>query len=286
MEPQSDTVMPLSRLAHSQASVGDCIYIFGGRVGIDMNETSMNDLWKFHVPTETWTHIDTKQPEEEVPEARSFHKMIAVGTSLYLLGGCGASGRLRDLYRYDTVENKWYKLGESTLLKGRGGPNLLFLRDANNDPYLAVVAGFIGEETKDGHVFHLKSAAWADSTMDGLTNLRPRSVCVFGSFYSANVGVIFGGEVNPSDRGQEGAGGFTNDVILLDGVNGKIINSVRAPSDDKNDNLNWPERRGWSHGATYESEDGKVNRLFVYGGLAGTDENPKRLDDLWVCDLV
>jgi hypothetical protein len=45
------------------------------------------------------------------------------------------------------------------------------------------------------------------------------------------------------------------------------------------------EKRGWTDGSTYESEKGKVNCIFLFGGLTGDDENPRRLDDLWVCDL-
>jgi hypothetical protein len=150
---------------------------------------------------------------------------------------------------------------------------------------LAVVAGFIGEETKDGHVFHLNSASWADSTMHGLTDLRPRSVCVFGSFFTINIGVIFGGEVDPSERGHEGAGGFTNDLILIDGASETIIDKILAPDEPDDSKSSWPEKRGWTDGATYESEKGKVNCIFLFGGLTGDDENPRRLDDLWVCDL-
>lgn len=276
----SDRPFPVPRLAHSQASIGQDIYIFGGRVGVDMNETSLGDMWRFHVPTETWTPITCDA--QEAPEARSFHKMVAIDKSLFLFGGCGASGkRLNDLYRFDTVESKWYKLENSFLLKGRGGPNLLALRNAHDDTYLAVVAGFIGEETKDGHVYLPQSALWANSTMQGLQNLRPRSVCVFGSFQKLNIGVIFGGEVDPSERGHEGAGGFTNDLVLLDGATETIMDTLSAPNSTSS--TPWPEDRGWADGATFEN--GETNSLFFFGGLTGDDENPRRLDDLWVCNL-
>lgn len=287
VDTSKQLIHPQPRLAHSQVSVGDCIYIFGGRVGVDMNETSLGDLWKFHVPSESWTFIDTtKQCQQDLPEARSFHKMVSVGTSIYMFGGCGASGkRLNDLHRFDTIECTWHKLQSSSLLAGRGGPNLLVLKNSQQEQYLAVVAGFKGEETNDGHVFNLKSATWAGSTMNGLTDLRPRSVCVFGSLLSTNIGIIFGGEVDPSEKGHEGAGGFANDLVLIDGSTEAITNTIVSP-DQTQDSLTppWPEERGWADGAVYESKGG-IGHLFLFGGLSGDDENPRRLDDLWVCNI-
>jgi hypothetical protein len=109
-------------------------------------------------------------------------------------------------------------------LKGRGGANLISLSSGTT---LAVVAGFAGEETADGHCFDIAKSAWNDTALtDQLEGLRPRSVCVSGSFPSVGVAVIFGGEVDPSERGHEGAGGFENDVVLLDENTGKYISST------------------------------------------------------------
>lgn len=286
VDSSKQLVYPQPRLAHSQTMVGDSIYIFGGRVGVDMNETSLGDLWKFHVPSETWTFIDTSdQCQKDVPEARSFHRIVSVDTSIYLFGGCGGTSgkRLNDLYRFDTIACKWHKLENSALLAGRGGPNVLVLRNSHQEKYLAIVAGFKGEETNDGHIYNLTSGSWAASTMSGLTCLRPRSVCVFGSISSANIGIIFGGEVDPSEKGHEGAGGFTNDLVLIDGASETILETLMAPQ-DASLKLPWPEERGWTDGAVYESKQG-TGSLFFFGGLSGDDENPRRLDDLWVCNL-
>ena len=44
-----------------------------------------------------------------------------------------------------------------SLLKGQGGLNLFPL---NSGPELAVVSGFVGQETNDGHVYDTASKAW------------------------------------------------------------------------------------------------------------------------------
>lgn len=73
--------------------------------------------------------------------------MVAVGTDLFVFGGCGdASGRLADLHKFDTKTRTWTALGTSNVLRGRGGANMITLKDGA----LAVVAGFVGEETNDG----------------------------------------------------------------------------------------------------------------------------------------
>uniref|UniRef100_A0A7S2UMW8 Uncharacterized protein n=1 Tax=Attheya septentrionalis TaxID=420275 RepID=A0A7S2UMW8_9STRA len=276
---QQPTLSPPLRVGHAQASLvegdGDIVYIFGGRMGIEMGESALNDLWKFHHTTETWTQITEFQGSP--PEARSFHRMIAVGTDLYVFGGCGAKGRLADLHRFDTLTQTWQDLGASQLLRGRGGANLFHI----NDSSLAVIAGFAGEETSDGHFFVLSNGggSWKKSLVDEvlLQDLRPRSVCVSGTLPELDIAFMFGGEVDPSEKGHEGAGGFENDLVVLDRQTGAVCQTIQAP---ENDNP-WPEARGWSDGAV-----GPNNSLYVFGGLAGNDDSPSRLNDFWRCDFV
>ena len=46
---REDGVAPPPRLGHSQASVGDAVYVFGGRTGVDVSEAPLNDLWRLEV---------------------------------------------------------------------------------------------------------------------------------------------------------------------------------------------------------------------------------------------
>ena len=273
---KSSAVSPPPRVAHAQTSIGDKIYIFGGRQGITMDEKPLSDMWVLDcsgsLGEETWSEV-TYSSGSSPPEARSFHKMVSIGTNLYVFGGCGASGRLADLHKFDTTNNTWTDLGASAKLRGRGGANLIQLDGGNR---LAVVAGFAGEETNDGHIFDVAQSTWEAEGMSGLAELRPRSVCVSAYVPSKGVAVVFGGEVDPSDRGHEGAGGFEDDVVILDGKTGAFKEAIRKPDTAET----WPEQRGWSAG---DILDGAT--LYVFGGLSGDDKDPRRLDDLWQCDI-
>jgi len=278
---------PSSRIAHSQAAVGDAVYIFGGRGGVDIGETALGDVWKLElvdgVENEVramWTEI-TPSASSESPEARSFHKMVAVSTDLYLFGGCGANGRLNDLWKFDTMRKEWTNLGCSHVLKGRGGPNILSLSTGEEidttttKVKIAIVAGFAGEETNDGHVFNNNS--WEARGMDnGIADMRKRSVCAFGSLPKHNKCIIFGGEVDPSNKGHEGAGHFEKDVVVLDGTTGALLQNIK-PTGQRED---WPAPRGWA-----DATVGGGDVLYLFGGLAGDDTTPVRLDDLWECRI-
>lgn len=276
ISPADGDVAPSSRVAHAQASVGDAVYVFGGRNGIEMKEQAMNDLWKLEVVSSgdersaKWTEVT---PAGDLPEARSFHKMIAISTDLYMFGGCGISGRLNDLWKFDTVTEVWTNLGCSQVLKGRGGPNILPLAGKDDsDVKIAIVAGFAGEETNDGHIFN--NSSWEAQGMDGLADLRKRSVCSFGALPHVDKCLIFGGEVDPSCKGHEGAGNFDSDVALLDGSTGALSQVIKPKEGEA-----WPEARGWADAAV------GGDTFYLFGGLSGDDADPVRLDDLWGCHV-
>jgi N-acetylneuraminic acid mutarotase len=44
--------------------------------------------------------------------------MVAVGTKLYVFGGCGAAGRLSDLHAYDTTTSAWVQMPDSEHIAG------------------------------------------------------------------------------------------------------------------------------------------------------------------------
>ncbi len=307
--PSEDGVAPPPRVAHSQAAVGDVVYVFGGRVAVDVSETPLNDLWRLEIADDDgggerrvrWTRIVAPGEEEggvqvAVPEARSFHRMIAVNSSLYMFGGCGSGGRLNDLWRFDTLSERWTNLGRSHVLRGRGGPNVLSLSSRtsgdDDDVRIAIVAGFAGEETNDGHAFSTSSGSWEPAGMDSVSDaMRKRSVCCFGSLPRLSRCLIFGGEVDPSAMEHEGAGTFESDFVVLDGATGRVIDVIAAPAANEPEEDprgregsggSWPEARGWSDAAV--GADGET--LYIFGGLAGDDVTPRRLDDLWECKVV
>ena len=283
---------PSPRVAHAQAvhrttandGTVERVYVFGGRTGVQMQESPLNDLWAWRDDTETWDKIhDTSGTP---PEPRSFHRMVCMDDSLYVFGGCGASGRLADLHRFDVLTRTWYALTPSTL-RGRGGANLIALPTSQK---ILVWGGFAGEEMCDGQIYDIRTDTWG--TVELSESVRPRSVCVAGTLAGKDDGddggggeriVIFGGEVNSSDRGHEGAGGFAQDVVLM-----RVVNDSTSPSKvllkcqqgdaiqpGTSTSVGAPSSRGWSAGDTYD------NVLYLFGGLSGDDTDPKRLGDLW-----
>ena len=48
-------------------------------------------------------------------------------------------------------------------------------------------------------------------------------------------------------------------------------------------NDEWPLQRGWSAGCSISTPE--KSRLAVFGGLSGDDDNPQRLNDLWVLQI-
>jgi hypothetical protein len=287
-------VEPPDRIAHAQAVHDDkFVYIFGGRAGITMDEQAMNDLWKLDCSgepgTEHWVQVHynsgsgSGSGSSSPPEARSFHRMICMDQSLYVFGGCSAEhGRLADLHRFDLETSTWHELGASPLLRGRGGANVIPLCGGTK---IAVIAGFCGEETNDGHVFDLSTGKWDDQLVMSLKDMRPRSVCISGSLPSLGYSLIFGGEVDPSDRGHEGAGGFDNDLVVLDETTGAFLTSFQASPSPSPASI-WPQSRGWSDGATVDDTGtNECGLLYFFGGLSGDDKNPQRLDDLWRLEI-
>jgi len=261
---------PPVRVAHAQAVYQDhCLYVFGGRAGITMQEQAMDDMWMLDLSNpKSWIKVEYKGGRP--PEARSFHRMICIENLLYVFGGCGVSGRLADLHCFDISTGVWTSLGNANL-RGRGGPNMIPLSKGDK---IGVLAGFAGEETNDGQCFDRSISAWQETLLnDSLDGLRPRSVCISVAVPSTELAIIFGGEVDPSDRGHEGAGGFSNDIVLLDERTGALSKVISPDSES-------PPPRGWSSGDAVDNGDGS-GILLLFGGLSGDDKNPKRLDDTW-----
>lgn len=109
---------PPTRVAHAQVVLNDTLYIYGGRQGIAMEEKALGDLWKFNWSDKTWVEVTCTG---DIPEARSFHRLIAAGELLYCFGGCGAPGRMSDLHSFDPKTSAWTKLPAFDKIKGRGG---------------------------------------------------------------------------------------------------------------------------------------------------------------------
>ena len=91
---------------------------------------------------------------------------------------------------------------------------------------------------------------------------------------------VFGGEVEPSDAGHEGAGGFADDLIAIDKSTGEPVALTTLSDARVGATPQLPPARGW--GAATAVSPGKA---VLFGGLTGDDSNPVRLDDLWLTSV-
>jgi hypothetical protein len=269
---------PQPRLAHGQAVIGDSIWIFGGRVGIGMGEGPLDDMHYFDTTTKEWYGPITAFAGRP-PAPRSFHKMVSVGPRLYLFGGCAAVGRLNDLHVFDTLSLTWSELPSSADITGRGGPGFQVGSDGES---LVVSSGYSGQENNDIHIFSLITNEWKQIPSD----YRPRSVCPTSSVTLSGQSfmILYGGEVSPSDHGHEGAGDFASDLISINTTSSAALALVSAISEmpSSNSSNHCPMARGWTEMApVFIARQQDVASIVMFGGLAGNDDNPVRLNDTW-----
>jgi len=249
--------IPSPRFGHAQAVMGESIYIFGGRMGVAVDEKLLNDLYMLNTRTFVWTKVDQKGT---LPCPRSFHKMVSAGGKLYVFGGCPSEGRLADLHVFDPAGGAWSAL-ESSTMEGRGGAGLVVDPEGSA---LHVVGGFAGREMRDMHRFDLLGGTWSNHQGEMSKAVSVALCAAVGQHV-----VHFGGELAPSSRGHAGAGNFSEEIIIF----GKNMEEVvrqggGAPA------------RGWCAGDVWGGDT-----LVLVGGLAGDDENPDRLMDVWCAKI-
>ncbi|KAG0450207.1 hypothetical protein HPP92_027049 [Vanilla planifolia] len=249
--------IPSPRVGVTMASIGNNIYVFGGR---DAEHKELNELYSFDTLTNEWKLLSSG---DAGPPHRSYHSMTSDDSSVYVFGGCGNAGRLNDLWAFHISDHRWIELlpspGEK--LRPRGGAGL-----AVSHGKVWVLYGFSGTELDDVHCFDLSSEDW--TTVDTLGDKpSPRSV-----FCTVSIGkfvFIFGGEIDPSDLGHLGAGRFARDIYALD-TQACVWIKVSAEGDH-------PGPRGWCAFSGLEMDEDHKG-LFVYGGNSPTND---RLDDMF-----
>jgi len=114
---------------------------------------------------------------------------------------------MNDLHQFDIATSTWTKLPTSEHIKGRGGA--CFSRMGQD---LFVICGFAGEETRDVNRF--SEGKWT-KLADFPEGIVSRSVAAAAPLPGFDLICVFGGEVSPSDKGHEGAGDFTNEVLFV-----------------------------------------------------------------------
>ena len=265
------------RIAHSQCAIGDKIYVFGGRCGVEMSESPLNDLFSYDTRDYTWAG-PIVPVAGSVPSERSFHKVIAIEPYIYVFGGCSSADRCSDLHRYDTLGSSWEALPGSEAIAGRGGPCLLPVIDSSA---ILVSAGYSGQENNDIHLYDIRSKRWQQIEALHSEDFRARSVCPCFATSTGDFAFLFGGEVSTSERGHEGAGDFASDVVCIETGTGRILSTRPVGTQ--------PCPRGWTSMAllsdTGTTESIRCVSAVLFGGLTGSDAEPKRLNDVWRLDI-
>lgn len=243
---------PPPRVGHTAAVISDRIYVFGGRGGKDMAPLDEKGrVWVFDTVISKWSHIDP-MPETPYPAARSYHcstssihplpspaaheagaAAVAPHGSVFIHGGCPASGRLADVWCFDVASATWAPLPDAPE-PARGGASLAFARNR-----LWRHGGFDGKGEIGGQVdylriakatfddSHTKQAAeiatipetdkWEMIVTNGTEEIAPGPRSVAGlhpitTGQGRNYILCLLGEKDPSSNGHEAAGQFWSDV--------------------------------------------------------------------------
>ncbi|XP_078431740.1 thiohydroximate-O-sulfate sulfur/sulfate-lyase (nitrile-forming) NSP5-like [Wolffia australiana] len=249
--------VPPPRAGVTMAAIGATIYVFGGR---ENEEVDLNDLYAFDTETSEWALLSTG---DAGPYHRSYHSMAADDRRVYVFGGCGAFGTLKDFWAYDVVERKWDELPKPGLsCWPRAGAGL-----AVAGSKIWVLYGLSGRQLCDVHCFDPSTMEWVEVETKG-EKPCPRSVFSIAGF--GEKVVVYGGEADPVDEGYLAPGRFVADVFELDVVGG-VWRKVKDEAEGEH-----PGPRGYCAFSVgcWEGEEG----LLVYGGNSPT---VRRLDDIF-----
>ncbi|KAK3092884.1 hypothetical protein FSP39_008380, partial [Pinctada imbricata] len=258
-EPKSKDYIPSPVNAASVAAVGSKIYVFGGRTGVDMGQGDTDQMDVFDTTELVWNRVEGKGDK---PSPRSYHAMTSSGKMLYVFGGCGAKGRMSDLYAFDTETSTWEKFPQSEAIVGRGGAGLAF---HNGNIY--VVGGFVGKEVNDVHTFNITSRTWTQLSFK--KDLPP--ISVFGIAVLKDTIVVINGETDPSDQGHAGAGKMSNVCYVHDtSKETKTWEKLEVGGDI-------PEPRAWFPASVVNEK-----QVLIFGGNAESNE---RLSDIYSLTL-
>lgn len=259
---------PSPRVGSAGAVLADTFFIFSGRSGRDFI-TSETSLHAFHVPTQTWSMLDTLGDR---PEARSYHALAAsADDKLFLHAGCSSSGqRLNDLWYFTRSKNVWTRLADAPG-QPRGGPSI-----AVSGEKVYRMGGFDGKAEVGGSldVYDVTTDTWESISYqaDGIEGPSPRSVGALVDVQVAGRSLLLYifGEGQASSLGHAGAGNFWDDVWVhqvgsRDPVWSKLLLEGERP-----------EPRGWFAAASAGSS------AIIQGGL---HTNNERLSDWWELTL-
>jgi Galactose oxidase, central domain len=334
-----DAEAPPPRLGHTATVIGNRIYVFGGRGGKDMAPLDEKGrVWVFDTLARKWSYIDS-MPNTPYPEARSYHASastihplpndalddsgataVTPHGSIFIHGGCPASGRLADVWCFDVAAATWSPFPEAPDA-ARGGAALALAQNR-----IWRYGGFDGEHELGGQVDYLRLAkttfddkggkgemaviaetgSWEKVVAEG-DNASPGKRSVAGlhpltTGQGRNYLLCMLGEKTPSNEGHKGAGEFWDDIwsfqIQPTGMTGASLkDAARQMVGAKIAENSWarvdvseysktdgkaptPSPRGW-FASTYDDDYDRMS-VVLWGGIGADNE---RLGDGWIFTL-
>lgn len=183
-KPANGREVPEKRVGHTAAVVGEKIFVFGGRGGLDMKPLEEHGrMWVYDTRTDTWEVLvpSSKMP---YPPARSYHASIgidtprppaskvkpanpvteepAIGTiataaggdaeaygTIFVHAGCASSGRTNDLWAFDIADKTWKQFPDAPSAP-RGGASIAHAKNR-----LYRYGGFNGNTQEGGQIDYL-----------------------------------------------------------------------------------------------------------------------------------
>ena len=264
---------PSPRVGHAAAVVGGSLYVYGGRVGKEFADQTLDDLHAYQPATNTWQPVTPATPSR--PPPLSYHTLAASPTHLYLFGGCTVDhGRSSAVWAFDVAGGEWKQLAATNAEggpRGCGGPSFVY---TPSPPTLHALFGYNGSEELDTHYTLALStpttatSGWQLQTRSSGERPAPRSVTDTVYLPSVDALFTFGGEYTPSAQGHDGAGSYHNSAYVYQMGAGEW---ARVSSGSGSGG---PSARGWFN--TCALADGKS--AVVFGGFDGTT----RVKDVYV----
>ena len=219
-----------------------------------------------------------------MPKARAYHTLTAVGDRLYMFGGMtytnGKANRLNDLHYLDTKTHRWttpyatghwpsHRTGHSTTLmvggKGGKGPRLIVFGGINSqDAYCA-----------DLDVFAIDSQQWSRLAIENAPPSRARHTAVALGGERAGAMMVFGGASYKAHLQ------LFNDVYIL-------MTEADPPRWHTPAIVGPRPRKRSGHSATLLED---AHTVLVFGGDGGTDAGAPDpavgyLNDVWLFSLA
>jgi N-acetylneuraminic acid mutarotase len=162
------TPMPTARCSAAAATVGNAIYVIGGRTGTaPLSGMALNVVERYDIDTDTWSTVTP------IPVPRSDATAITAGGKIYVFGGWNGLAIVGNVDIYDPVTDTWSsgtpmpqiralhmsaRIGNQVYVFGGAGPALIVnganqVYNITKDTWATDTAMTIGREVGETGVY-------------------------------------------------------------------------------------------------------------------------------------